>query len=291
MTAVTFGVFYAGAGPWVTADGARALAQGAEDHGFSALWAIDHAVLPTNFAPRYESAGGAWAVPDDYPIADPLTWLAFVAAASTTLRLGTAVMAAPTRSPVVLAKQAATLDVLAGGRLTLGLGSGWLPEEFAAVGVPIEERMPRLEEAVEVLRTLWSEPVASFDGRFTRFKDVVSSPKPPRGTIPIVMGGRTPAGARRAGRLADGFFPTGRDPAELGALFAVARCAAGDAGRDPAALELIAGGARDAKGAEALMELGVTHIVTSTRAAGPDELPASLEAYRRRVIEPLRLPD
>jgi probable F420-dependent oxidoreductase len=210
-----------------------------------------------------------------------------VAAISPTLRLGTAVMAAPTRSPVVLAKQAATLDVLCAGRLTLGLGAGWLPEEFEAVGVPIEERMPRLEEAVEVLRTLWRDPVASFDGRFTRFKDVVSSPKPLRGTIPIVMGGRTPAGARRAGRLADGFFPTGRDPEGLGELFATASAAAEEAGRDPAALELIAGGARDAAGAEALMKLGVTHIVTSTRATGPADLPASLKAYRKRVIDPL----
>jgi probable F420-dependent oxidoreductase len=283
----TFGVFYAGAGTWVTAEGARALALGAEEHGFSALWAIDHAVLPTGFGPRYQEAGGAWAVPDDYPIADPLTWLAFVAAVSPTLRLGTAVMAAPTRSPVVLAKQAATLDVLAGGRLTLGLGAGWLPEEFEAVGVPIEERMPRLEEAVAVLRTLWHEPVASFEGRFTRFKDVISSPKPPHGTIPIVMGGRTPAGARRAGRLADGFFPTGRDPVELGELFAIARAAAEDAGRDPETLELIAGGARDARGAEALIALGVSHIVTSTRATGPADLAPSLEAYRNRVIEPL----
>ena len=287
MTRPTFGVFYAGAGPWVTAEGARALAAAAEEHGFSALWAIDHAVLPTNFAPRYQEAGGAWAVPDDYPIADPLTWLAFVAAVSPTIRLGTAVMAAPTRSPVVLAKQAATLDVLAGGRLTLGLGGGWLPEEFEAVGVPIGERMARLEEAVEVLRTLWRDPVASFDGRFTRFADVVSSPKPPRGTIPIVLGGRTPAGARRAGRLADGFFPTGRDPAELVDLFDIARKAAADAGRDPDALELIAGGARDARGAEALLRLGVTHIVTSTRATTPADLPAALDAYHQQVIAPL----
>ncbi|HEY4410894.1 MAG TPA: TIGR03619 family F420-dependent LLM class oxidoreductase [Acidimicrobiia bacterium] len=287
MTRPTFGVFYAGAGAWVTAEGATTLAREAEAHGFSALWAIDHAVLPTGFAPRYQEAGGAWAVPDDYPIADPLTWLAFVAAVSPTIRLGTAVMAAPTRSPVVLAKQAATLDVLAGGRLTLGLGGGWLPEEFEAVGVPIGERMARLEEAVDVLRTLWREPVASYAGRFTRFTDVVSSPKPPGGTIPIVLGGRTPAGARRAGRLADGFFPTGRDPEALGELFDIARKAAADAGRDPDALELIAGGARDAKGAEALMNLGVTHIVTSTRATTPAELPAALETYHQKVIAPL----
>jgi probable F420-dependent oxidoreductase len=287
VTVPTFGLFYAGAGAWVTADGARALAAGAEVHGFSALWAIDHAVLPANFAPRYQAAGGAWAVPDDYAIADPLTWLAFIAAAAPTLRLGTAVVAAPTRSPVVLAKQAATVDVLSGGRLTLGLGGGWLPEEFEAVGVPIAERMARLEEAVDVMKTLWREPVASFTGRFTRFADVVSSPKPVRGTIPIILGGRTPAGARRAGRLADGFFPTGRDPGELGDLFHIARQAAADAGRDPDALELIAGGARDAKGAEALVRLGVTHIVTSTRATGPEELPAALETYHRNVIAPL----
>ena len=287
MTGPTFGVFYAGAGPWVTAEGATALAREAEAHGFSALWAIDHAVLPTNFAPRYEAAGGAWAVPDDYPIADPLTWLAFVAAIAPSLRLGTAVLVAPTRSPVVLAKQAATLDVLAGGRLTLGLGGGWLPEEFAAVGVPLEERMSRLEEAVEVLRLLWREPVASFSGRFSAFEKVVSSPKPPGGTIPIVLGGRTPAGARRAGRLADGFFPTGRDPERLGDLFAIARKAAADAGRDPDCLELIAGGARDAAGAEALLEIGVSHIVTSISVTHPDDLSAALATYRAKVIDRL----
>src|SRR5258706_5294972 len=103
----------------------------------------------------------------------------------------------------------------------------------------------------------------------------------------MVRAGRPRAAARGAGRLADGFFPTGRDPAELGELFAVARRAAEDTGRDPDRLELIAGGARDAAGAESLIALGVTHIVTSTRATGPAALPASLEAYRRRLIDPL----
>lgn len=103
-----FGFFYAGAGPWVTPEGAAAVAEAAESLGYDALWAVDHAVLPVGLGDRYRSAGGSWAPPDDYPIADPLVWLAWVAARTTRLTLATGVLVATTRSPVVLAKQAAT---------------------------------------------------------------------------------------------------------------------------------------------------------------------------------------
>ena len=281
-----FGVFYASAGPWVTAAGAATLARAAEDLGFDALWAIDHAVLPSQFASRYRTEGGSWEVPDDYPIADPLVWLAYVAAHTERIRLATGVLVTSTRNPVTLAKAAASLDLLSQGRLVLGLGAGWLDEELKACGAALDQRGARLAECIEVMRTLWREPVASFGGRFTSFYDVVLSPKPPNGTVPIVLGGRTELAARRAGRLADGFFPHHRDPEVLAPLFEVALAAAVDAGRDPSALQLIAGGARRPEDLERLAGLGVGHVVFSPRASDPSEVKDALGRYLDAVVRP-----
>jgi probable F420-dependent oxidoreductase len=283
-----FGIFYASAGPWVTAQGAVTLAESAEERGFDALWAIDHAVLPVDFAARYRDEGGSWEVADDYPIADPLVWLAFVAARTTRVRLATGVLVTSTRNPVGLAKAAASLAVLSEGRLMLGLGAGWLPEELRACGAPLDSPGARLAECVAVMRTLWHEPVASFAGRFTSFDDVVLSPKPPNGAVPIVLGGRTEAAARRAGRLADGFFPHHRDPDVLAPLFTTARAAAEAAGRDPGDLQLIAGGARSPQDLDRLARLGVSHVVLSPRVTSPAEAHEALDRYLAGVVRPWR---
>jgi probable F420-dependent oxidoreductase len=282
---VRFGVFYGGAGPWATAAGARELAVLAEDLGYDSVWAVDHAVLPVGFAERYRSAGGGWDIPDDYPMMDPLVWLTFVAAHSSRLTLATGVLLATLRNPVQLAKQVASLDVLSEGRLVLGLGAGWLDEELRACGVDPDERFARLEESVAVMRALWSgAPDASFAGRFTRFERLVSRPRPFRGDVPVVLGGRTPLAARRAGRLGCGFFPHTRDPDQLETLFGVAREAAAVAGHDPDAMRLVAGGATSQADVARLAEAGVAEVVFSPRARDVAELRESLESYRRRVI-------
>jgi probable F420-dependent oxidoreductase len=146
---------------------------------------------------------------------DPLELLAWLAAQSTSLLLGTAVLLAPLHSPVTLAKRAATVDVLSQGRLVLGLGIGWQREEYEAIGVPFEGRGARLEEAINVLRTLWGESSATHQGNHVRFENLWSRPRPVRGTIPIIVGGHSRGAIDRAGRIADGWFPFAIEPEEF----------------------------------------------------------------------------
>src|SRR5262249_25714588 len=144
----------------------------------------------------------------DFPIPDPLIWLAYIASATRSIKLGTAILILPQRNPVVTAKAIATLDHLAGGgRVLLGIGVGWLAEEFATLGVPFAARGPRTGEYVTAMRTLGSQECASFHGRFVSFDNVFCRPLPPERRIPIVVGGDTVHAARRAGRLGDGYFP------------------------------------------------------------------------------------
>ena len=144
---------------------------------------------------------------EDAPLPDPLIWLAYVAAVTSQIRLATGILILPQRNPVVLAKELATLDHLSGGRVELGIGVGWLEEEFDALGVPFAGRGRRTDEYVGALRALWSQDRASFGGEFTRFDECIVRPQPANGAIPIHVGGDSPAAARRAGRLGDGFLP------------------------------------------------------------------------------------
>src|SRR5205823_393579 len=157
-----------------------------------------------------------------------------------TIRLGTGILILPQRNPIVVAKEIATLDHLSGGRVELGVGAGWLEEEFDAIGVPFEDRGRRLDEHIEALRALWTGDPATFDGDLVQFGAVHSNPKPDQHPIPIVIGGHTKVAARRAGRLGDGFFPGKGD---LPALLDELRKAAADAGRDASAIEITSGDA------------------------------------------------
>lgn len=259
---MNFGLIFANAGPFTDPDNAVGLARIAEESGFESLWTVEHVVVPAGYESQYPySRDGRMPGGEDVPIPDPLVWLAFVAAATERIRLATGVLILPQRNPVILAKETATLDVMSKGRLMLGIGVGWLEEEFDCIGVPFEERAARTDEYVEALRTLWREPEPTFDGRFTSFERAKSYPKPAQGTIPIVVGGHTKPAARRAGRLGDGFFPARTSPDELTDLLDEMGRAAKDAGRDPDAIEVTAGGAMDPDGIKAFADLGVTRIV------------------------------
>jgi probable F420-dependent oxidoreductase len=153
----------------------------------------------------------------------------------------TGVIILPQRNPVVLAKQVATLDYMSGGRLELGVGVGWLKEELAAVGVPFERRGKRTDEYIGAMRSLWMGDGASFTGEFVKFRDVSCNPKPMTGSVPIIVGGHSKAAARRAGRLGNGFFPSIGSQVDTIPQFDVVRREAEAAGRDPAAIEMIAG--------------------------------------------------
>ncbi|MFI9605512.1 LLM class F420-dependent oxidoreductase [Streptomyces sp. NPDC052043] len=153
------------------------------------------------------SADGRIAVPADADWLDPLLALSFAAAVTSRIELGKGMLLLPEHNPVVVAKQAATLDVLSAGRFSLGVGVGWSAEEFAALGVPFARRGRRTEEYLAAMRTLWTEDPASFAGEFTRFDAIRVNPKPlPGGRLLVVVGGNSDAALRRAVTLADGWY-------------------------------------------------------------------------------------
>ena len=157
----------------------------------------------------------------DFP--DPLVWLSYIAGQTSTIKLATGILIVPQRNPGVLAKEVATLDKLSGGRVVLGVGVGWLEEEFDALGIPFARRGHRLDDHIAAMRSLWTNDDASYSGEFTKFTSVVSRPKPTQASVPIVIGGHSPAAAKRAGRLGDGFFPGKGSNEELAELFEIMR--------------------------------------------------------------------
>ena len=232
-----FGLRYCNTGRYVDAAKAVELVQAAEEAGFESAWTVEHTVVPAGYESAYpyspdgKMAGGR----NDFPLPDPLIWMSYVAAATSRIRLATGILILPQHNPVVTAKQVATLDCMSGGRVLLGIGVGWLAEEFAAIGADFANRGPRTDEYVGAMRALWSQEQPSFHGETVHFDNAYCRPQPPAGSVPIIVGGHSRAAARRAGRLGDGFFPARGLSREL---LECARSEAEIAGRDPAALEI-----------------------------------------------------
>ena len=224
---------------WITG-----FARHVEAQGFESLVVAEHTVLATRYSSVYPyDPSGRVDVPPECPVPDPLDLLAFLAGRTTTLGLATGVLVLPNHHPVVLAKRLATVDALSGGRLRLCAGVGWLREEITACGVSFETRGRRADEQIAVLRALWSDaPEVSHRGEFFEFENIVCNPKPVAGErFPIHIGGHSPAAARRAGRLGDGFWPLGVGGDELPELLELMRAEAVAADRDPNAIELSLG--------------------------------------------------
>jgi probable F420-dependent oxidoreductase len=214
----------------------------AEAAGFDSVVAVDHVVFPHNYTSVYPySPTGRLPGGPGGALPDPLIWMAAMAAVTTKLRFMTGVIILPLRNPLVLAKQVATLDHMSGGRVELGIGVGWLKEEFEAVGVPYEKRGKRTDEYVAAMRALWKQEGASFKGEFVNFSEVTSSPLPVKRDVPIVIGGHTDYAAKRAGRLGDGFFPSIGTQVDILPLFDVMWRTAEAAGRDGKKIEIMAG--------------------------------------------------
>jgi probable F420-dependent oxidoreductase len=220
---------------------------------------------------------------------EPLTLLTAVAATTDRVRLGTGILLAALRRPAVLAKQVATLDVLSGGRVELGVGVGWLEEEFRVLGVPFERRGKRTDEHIGAMRALWTQELPTYQGEMVSFEHAISRPQPVQGAVPITIGGHTSAAARRAGRLGDGFFPGRGSHDDLQQLFGEVRTAAEEHGRDPDAIELTAGGRgtpgdQGVEEVRALAELGVDRVVIPPLAFDPDGLRDALARFGDEVI-------
>lgn len=209
MTAVELGVNGINAKATIGPVETSRLARLAEDLGYDSWWAGEHVVLPVPRTPETPME------PTD-PITDPLVHLAYVAGITTRMVLGTAVIVLPQRNPLVLAKQAASLDVLSGGRLALGIAAGYLEPELAALGVPMAERGSRTDEHLDAMRALWHDERPAFHGRHVSFRGIDAHPRPvqPRGPR-IVVGGHSPAAFRRAVTRGHGWFGVGDTPADL----------------------------------------------------------------------------
>lgn len=283
-----FGILFANSGPLAQPDLALTMARSAEDVGFTSLWTVEHVTVPKDYQSTYPyGRSGRMPGGEESAIPDPLIWMAFVAAATTRIKLATGILILPQRQPLVVAKEIATLDVLAKGRTIIGVGAGWLEEEFRALGVPFEDRGARLDDYIVALRTIWRDPVASHGGRFAPFENCITLPKPPRGEVPIVIGGHTNRAARRAGALGNGFFPGRGTPEELSALIDIVHRSARDAGRDPSQIELITGHSRDLDTVKRMRDLGFTHFVIPPPNYDPAKLRDGLARYADEVISRL----
>jgi len=276
------------------AKGAARLGQLAEAAGFDALITVEHVIWPTayNSAYPYSPTGKIPGNPST-PLPDPLIWMAWVGATTSRIRFMTGIVILPQRNPLVLAKEVATLDYMSGGRIELGIGVGWLKEEFQALGVSWERRGKRADEYVAAMRALWARDDASFSGEFVNFTNVSSNPKPPKGHVPIIVGGHSEAAAQRAGRLGDGFFPLNAGQGEIGTLIDIARRAAEAAGRDPKALAVTTTcpgispkGDSDPRAAiEERISQGVNRVIVPVAAFMPD-LEQSLPRFGEKIIRP-----
>ncbi|MCX9192257.1 LLM class F420-dependent oxidoreductase [Carbonactinospora thermoautotrophica] len=223
-------------GSWATPENQVRIARRAEELGYHSLWAFQRLLFPAEPATKWAEAYRS--------VQDPVVTLAYLAGHTERVRLGVAVLNMPFFSPALLAKQAATLDVVSAGRLDLGLGLGWSREEYAASGVPYEHRGRRGEEFLRALHALWTEEVAEFHGDFYDFPPVRLSPKPvQRPHPPVLLGGAAEPALRRAGRLADGWISSsGADLSRLKEPITMVREAARAAGRDPESLRFVCRG-------------------------------------------------
>jgi len=193
--------------PTVNPELVRAVATTAERLGFSTIWAPEHVVLLEEYASKYPYSSGKFPAPPDTPIADPFTTLAYAAACTSTIRLGTGICLVPEHNPVVLAKTVATVDRLSGGRFIFGVGVGWLAEEFQALGISFDRRAQRTREYIEVMRKLWTQRGSSHRGEFVNFTNVLSYPKPvSEKGVPIWFGGESGPALRRVAEFGDGWL-------------------------------------------------------------------------------------
>jgi probable F420-dependent oxidoreductase len=195
----TIGLFAVNSHACSEPEAAAQVAALAERLGYDSLWAGEHVVVPS---PRVEPSP----MEPDEPILDPLVALAHLAAHTERILLGTGLIVLPQRNPLVLAKQAASLDVISSGRLILGIGVGYLEPELTAIGVPMAGRGARADEYLAAMRSLWDDDAPAFEGDHVRFEGVDAHPRPVQRPLPVVVGGHTAAAHRRAARHADGWY-------------------------------------------------------------------------------------
>ena len=282
-----FGVMFANVGPFGRPELLTHLARTAEEVGFESLWTVEHVVVPKGYGSQYPySTDGKMPGPEEAPIPDPFVWLAYAAAVTRRIRLGTGVLILPQRHPCYVAKEVATLDQLSGGRVELGVGIGWLEEEFRSLGIPFSERVGRTEEAIRALRSLWSDGPSEFHGPHFDWNPLESNPKPvQRPGVRVHVGGHVKGAARRAARLGDGFFPARADL--LPELLATLREECDRIGRDPAEIEISSGSVPSLDEVRRLQDLGVSRFVAPPPGFDEDAITAGFTRMGDEILAKL----
>jgi len=289
-----FGIALPHIGPAASPEAIAQVAEEAEAVGFDSVWVLDRLLWPLQPASKYPGNASGLLPAAMQTTYDPLTVLAFVAARTRKVFLGTSALVAPYRSPVVVAKMGATLDVMSGGRLILGIGAGWSADEFAAVGQPFLERHERTDEFLRVVDELWTAEEPSFEGTYYRLPKSIFLPQPlqkPR--PPIWIGGNTRRAIRRAAEFGDGWHPTNRlSPSALAEGMKSLRELAQNRGRDREAVQLTlrwnalpdlsdpAAQAELAQKLRAYQDVGVAHICFDLNIPRPCSLSSMLETMR-----------
>lgn len=283
------GMWFANVGPWADHEHAATLIEVAQAAGYDSLWTGDHPVMVKGYTSRYPySSSGRLMMPEETPVLDSFAFLGWAAARTATLKLCTGVLVLPHRNPVLVAKQAASVDALSGGRMVLGVGLGWMKEEYAAVGASWDDRAERLEEAVHTMRALWTQSPASFAGKHHAFRAACSFPQPvQRSGVPVVIGGSSIAAARRTGRIGDGYFGMAGGNVPLERLLDEIRRTAEGHGRDPDDIEISWGVAPGDDGSLPLSRdavkrferLGVDRLVIPPVSFDPGRIAAATEEF------------
>ncbi|MGE0822503.1 MAG: LLM class F420-dependent oxidoreductase [Candidatus Binatia bacterium] len=290
-----YGAFLPHIGPLARGDvlnNIRNTAQTAEALGFDSVWAADHVVIPQQIDSRYPyTASGNFPMDPKEPLLEPLSVLSFVAACTTKVRLGTAVLVLPHRNAVVTAKTVATLDVLSSGRVILGVGVGWMEEEFHALNAPFAQRGPLSDETVAVMKELWTSEHPRFEGKFHRFPEVSCEPRPvQKPHPPIWIGGHTGPALRRIVEYGDGWAAVVFSPQEFAERLDKLKEKAAKAGRDLANVTLCV--SPRGKRPEAMLEdipryqeLGATYLYLAffNFARSYEEMAKMMEQFARDV--------
>jgi probable F420-dependent oxidoreductase len=285
MVGMQIGLHALGIGPGADPEVIGAVGRTAEQCGFATLWAGEHVVMvdrPDSVYPYADD--GRIEVPSDADWLDPLALFAFLAATTSRIRLATGVLLLPEHNPLIVAKHAASVDVLSGGRLTLGVGIGWSAEEYAALGVPFRGRGGRNREYVEAMRLLWTDDPSSYIGEYVHFERVRCYPKPVQHAIPIVLGGNGARALDRVARYGDGWYGFNLTLAELPERLEMLGAACQRHGRDATSIPTAAF-VSDATPSDVpdLAALGLTELVlVESPPSAPDDASAWVEEAARR---------
>jgi len=264
------------------------MAQLAEGLGFESVWTFEHAIVPNDYASKYPySSDGKMAVTPETNFVDPLIALSAVAAQTKKIRLGTGVNILSQANPLYVAKQAASLDFVSNGRFELGVGIGWLREEFQAAGTPFERRGARFDDYVQAMRKLWSGETVEHKSEFLDWTGFKSYPVPIQKPLPIVIGGAKGKAFERTARYGNGWFaPTG-SPDQLAPLIEALDKACAEVGRNRAEIEVTAmwyPNPEDLSDVERYAEMGVGRLVVPLPALGQGKPVENLKAFSEKVL-------